>query len=390
MRSERESLLAAIMANPDDDLPRLIFADWLEENGEPERAEFIRVQCELAGMSNEKCKRGDELEKREMELFRHGQNAFDWMGEVSDNYAHLVSNARGLVSCVAISLSGRADRVTFHRGFVSHISLTLAAFMGTGTTPAYGAQVCREHPVTSVLITDREPFRHTTSFSWYRQTGLYERLTGASTISPELFDLLEGGRILSIVADYRTREAAITALSSACLRWARTETGKPKEAAVSRKLNAAAIAMLESAGATFGPSVNLAAFGDPGATSAVCGGLLSVVVDVPPSVNNLFRAGGKADGGKRFTTKAYKSWIALNAGKLASLIPVRSYPVGIKLTIEGKLRKGRDIDNLCKAIIDCLVRVGILADDNWEHVHSVAINYRPKECGEGIRVEVVR
>jgi uncharacterized protein (TIGR02996 family) len=47
--TEREALLAAVCANPDDDTPRLVFADWLEENGEPERAEFIRLQCELAG-----------------------------------------------------------------------------------------------------------------------------------------------------------------------------------------------------------------------------------------------------------------------------------------------------------------------------------------------------
>ena len=46
--TDREALLAAICANPDDDTPRLAFADWLEENGEPERAEFVRLQCELA------------------------------------------------------------------------------------------------------------------------------------------------------------------------------------------------------------------------------------------------------------------------------------------------------------------------------------------------------
>ena len=41
--TEYEALLAAILATPDDDLPRLVFADWLEENGDPDRAEFIRV-----------------------------------------------------------------------------------------------------------------------------------------------------------------------------------------------------------------------------------------------------------------------------------------------------------------------------------------------------------
>jgi uncharacterized protein (TIGR02996 family) len=41
------AFLADICDHPDDDGPRLIFADWLEERGDP-RGEFIRVQCELA------------------------------------------------------------------------------------------------------------------------------------------------------------------------------------------------------------------------------------------------------------------------------------------------------------------------------------------------------
>ncbi|MCI0703762.1 MAG: TIGR02996 domain-containing protein [Planctomycetia bacterium] len=41
-----EPFLAAINANLDDDTPRLVFADWLQENGDEERAEFIRIQCE--------------------------------------------------------------------------------------------------------------------------------------------------------------------------------------------------------------------------------------------------------------------------------------------------------------------------------------------------------
>src|SRR5262245_1243255 len=40
--------LATIRESPDEDGPRLIYADWLEEQGECDRAEFIRVQCELA------------------------------------------------------------------------------------------------------------------------------------------------------------------------------------------------------------------------------------------------------------------------------------------------------------------------------------------------------
>lgn len=40
--------LKAIAANPADDLPRLVYADCAEENGDPEYAEFIRAQIELA------------------------------------------------------------------------------------------------------------------------------------------------------------------------------------------------------------------------------------------------------------------------------------------------------------------------------------------------------
>lgn len=43
--STNHALEAAIRSRPDDDLPRLVYADWLEEEGEPERALFIRLQC---------------------------------------------------------------------------------------------------------------------------------------------------------------------------------------------------------------------------------------------------------------------------------------------------------------------------------------------------------
>src|SRR3974390_780338 len=39
---EEEELLAAIDARPDEDGPRLAHADWLEANGDPERAAYIR------------------------------------------------------------------------------------------------------------------------------------------------------------------------------------------------------------------------------------------------------------------------------------------------------------------------------------------------------------
>ena len=46
--TERHAFLLSIKDNPADDTPRLVYADWLEEHGETERAELVRVQIELA------------------------------------------------------------------------------------------------------------------------------------------------------------------------------------------------------------------------------------------------------------------------------------------------------------------------------------------------------
>src|SRR6266545_333496 len=64
--NERDALLRAVCDHPDDDTPRLVFADWLQENGEEARAEFIRVQVELPS-----CERGPRrlhLTRREHDL----------------------------------------------------------------------------------------------------------------------------------------------------------------------------------------------------------------------------------------------------------------------------------------------------------------------------------
>src|SRR5262245_28794428 len=46
----RDSFLQAIRADPADDGARLIYADWLEDDGEAELAEFIRLQISLDGL----------------------------------------------------------------------------------------------------------------------------------------------------------------------------------------------------------------------------------------------------------------------------------------------------------------------------------------------------
>ena len=42
------SFLDEIIENLQEDGPRLVYADWLAEHGQEERAEFIRLQCQIA------------------------------------------------------------------------------------------------------------------------------------------------------------------------------------------------------------------------------------------------------------------------------------------------------------------------------------------------------
>ncbi|HEY7426419.1 MAG TPA: TIGR02996 domain-containing protein [Gemmataceae bacterium] len=69
-----KAFLQAILEEPDDDGPRLIYADWLEEHGYPERAEFIRAQIELAKPPAARTRtRRRELERRVKALWKqHG------------------------------------------------------------------------------------------------------------------------------------------------------------------------------------------------------------------------------------------------------------------------------------------------------------------------------
>lgn len=66
------AFLRAIVESPDDDTLRLVYADYLEERGDSERADFIRVQCALATMARDDPRR-KELEAREAALLERNE-----------------------------------------------------------------------------------------------------------------------------------------------------------------------------------------------------------------------------------------------------------------------------------------------------------------------------
>jgi uncharacterized protein (TIGR02996 family) len=74
-----EGFLEHIVSNIDDDTPRLVYADWLSENGREERAEFIRVQVERSRLPAWDAARV-RLRLREEELLKlHGEK---WLAEL--------------------------------------------------------------------------------------------------------------------------------------------------------------------------------------------------------------------------------------------------------------------------------------------------------------------
>jgi uncharacterized protein (TIGR02996 family) len=94
--SDGKALLAVIWEHPHEDTPRLVYADWLQETGKPvnvARAEFIRVQCELARLDEDDPKR-PVLEKRERSLLRKHQK--DWIKDLPKPLTH-AGFARGFV-----------------------------------------------------------------------------------------------------------------------------------------------------------------------------------------------------------------------------------------------------------------------------------------------------
>jgi uncharacterized protein (TIGR02996 family) len=72
--SDEKALLAAIWDQPHEDTPRLVYADWLQENGQPERAEFIRIQCEKERLDEwEDSERRGQLQSKAFALQKkHG------------------------------------------------------------------------------------------------------------------------------------------------------------------------------------------------------------------------------------------------------------------------------------------------------------------------------
>lgn len=93
--TESDALLAAIAADPDDDTPRLALADWLDEHGDPARAEFIRVQIEYARAAERDPRRVPLRERAAQLLAAHERT---WLPPGPDRLALFYEWRRGFVT----------------------------------------------------------------------------------------------------------------------------------------------------------------------------------------------------------------------------------------------------------------------------------------------------
>lgn len=139
------AFLQAIRDNPADDTPRLVYADWLDEHGEAERAEFIRVQCRIADLDIE-LQSGEDCEHEHCEGCKERRLLCERQRELLASIGYYIVNTPQVWP---ISMTVPARRVAIRRGFVESWEMTWPD--------------CRDHldairaaqPVTRVrLITD--------------------------------------------------------------------------------------------------------------------------------------------------------------------------------------------------------------------------------------------
>jgi uncharacterized protein (TIGR02996 family) len=126
--THEDAFLQTIVESPAEDGPRLVYADWLEDHDQGDRAEFIRVQIELAGLSERNARRWD-LEEREWALLR--QHERKWLGPLRA-WLSKWEFRRGLVEGVSLkaqSLLKQADTL-FRLAPVRHAEVHRAGKCG--------------------------------------------------------------------------------------------------------------------------------------------------------------------------------------------------------------------------------------------------------------------
>jgi len=190
--SADEGFLDAILASPEDNAPRLVYADWLEENGRPERAALIRVQIELA-TTPDYLPRWSVLKTRERALLEAYQA--EWLRPLE----HIRDDA------------GKDDskRWTFKRGFVAHAVLAAPTFV------RHAEELARLVPLRSLRLAGTGSQLRAALFSpWLARI---PELMLEDKLSPDDFRLLAEAPALAGLRGLYLGSTGLTAASAAVL-----------------------------------------------------------------------------------------------------------------------------------------------------------------------------
>jgi uncharacterized protein (TIGR02996 family) len=206
MDQTKQALLMTIRAKPEDNAPRLIFADWLEENGEEERAKLVREHL-LHPRRDPHFGTliwrllGDEL--GELCTFRRGEKRhFGHQGTATV----LVGNQFSLV------------RVILERGFVSEIRTNLSTFF------AICRGIVQNHPVYKWSISGPSPLNTSRDSRWFCVSE--GQVDSPHGLPLELYCLLDGYKETENTSEYAiydSQKDANSALERACLRYSLLE-----------------------------------------------------------------------------------------------------------------------------------------------------------------------
>lgn len=196
--NERAGFLNAICREPWEDTHRLVFADWLEENGEAERAAFIRWQC-----------RGRFTNPYPRTSWRRWFHPW-WAGRATRRHA-LVGEK------MTLYIMKGYDIMHVTRGFVSRIDIRADDFMREA------AILFDDQPVTTVRLFDIPSVAGGEGLSGWAQSSFTRH--GAGTI----WMRLQGWacQTQDAVRLYRSEPEAKAALSFACVAYARSLAGLP-------------------------------------------------------------------------------------------------------------------------------------------------------------------
>jgi uncharacterized protein (TIGR02996 family) len=216
MTADATALVRAVLESPADDAPRLVFADYVEEQGDPARAEFIRLQVALA---REPC-------PNTWVPPRDGCTAPDCRScRLFRDRVHGLFQTPGFGGWVWGGWEAPVANVWFDRGFIERVAVVAERF-----TEVAGRLFSLE-PIRSVRLTGRMPALTPGGAVWYSEGQVGLSATARTAAIPKaVYELMRSplvprpaGRWETQV--YPTHTDANDALSEACVRFGRREAG---------------------------------------------------------------------------------------------------------------------------------------------------------------------